>query len=167
MKLFFVSIVLSAIAIAYPIKPDKGMTPGQLCTEEDQDFSEYRYEESIAYCSRNVSSATKKKVYEAYGIPVSERKEYTIDHLIPLSIGGNNRPRNLWPEHREVKAMRPHIEQKLFEMVRDGEMRRDEAVRRILEAKFNPKSQDTEDEVPDFYFPDDTERDAQVSQRLR
>lgn len=162
----FIAVILwSSFAIAYPTTPNKNATPGQLCTEDDRDFSEYRYEESIAYCSRNVSSATKKKIYESYRIPQSERSDYTIDHLIPLSIGGNNSPRNLWPEHKDLKATRPQLEQRLFEAVRDGEMRRDEAVRRVLQAKFNPDLE--EDAAIAGYLPEETDRSAQDSQRLR
>jgi hypothetical protein len=48
---------------------------------------------------RNVPSARKKAIYKVYGM-VSDTPPCPceIDHLIPLSLGGSNRPRNLWPQ---------------------------------------------------------------------
>lgn len=48
---------------------------------------------------RNVSKNIKKKVFEMYNIdyPVPFGS-YEVDHLIPLSLGGNNEIANLWPK---------------------------------------------------------------------
>jgi hypothetical protein len=53
----------------YPKTPDITQTPGDLCTVSSPDFKEYRYDEKIPYCFRDVSSATKKLVYQNYKIP--------------------------------------------------------------------------------------------------
>ena len=47
---------------------------------------------------RNVSTLVKHAVYAEYGIPRSAQRNYVIDHLIPLEVGGGNDPKNLWPE---------------------------------------------------------------------
>ena len=127
-----------ALVFSYPETPDEAETPGSVCTESDRDFEEYRYEEQIPYCHRNVSSALKKRVYEWYDIRESERKHYTIDHLIPLSIGGDNDEDNLWPEHKELKATRPDLEIKLYTALRDGKISQRKAIERVLEEKFHP-----------------------------
>src|SRR5262245_32499514 len=102
MKLFLLLILsLSFPAFPYPMTPDPSETPGELCTDSDSDFYEYRYKEEIAYCKRNVSSQLKANIYDEYEIPKDERRDYTIDHFIPLSIGGSNHQVNLWPEHKE------------------------------------------------------------------
>jgi hypothetical protein len=79
---------------------DKDCTPGdifpnvavdQICTKG--------YTKSV----RNVSSAVKKKVYTEYGITSHKRREYEVDHLISLELGGSNDISNLWPQPAEPK----------------------------------------------------------------
>jgi len=140
MRAFLVGLItFSALALGYPMTPDAAETKGELCAVSDPDFSEYRYPEHIAYCERNVATSLKKKIYDEYGIPQSERKDYTIDHLIPLSLGGDNRRINLWPEHKAVKALRPNLEYDLYLKLRDGRISQDDAIDEILWAKFHPK----------------------------
>ena len=124
--------------LEFPFVPDPTMTVGSLCSPKEPDYSERRYPEQIAYCKRTVSSQLKREIYEAYGVPPHCRSEYTIDHFIPLSIGGTNRRENLWPEHKDVKNLRKNLELDLFEDVRDGKLTQSEAVRRIREAKLSP-----------------------------
>ncbi len=48
---------------------------------------------------RNVSTATKKRMYIAYGIAYPQPTgNYEVDHLIPLELGGSNETANLFPE---------------------------------------------------------------------
>ncbi len=140
MKSFLALLLFPLLAFSYPMTPDKNKNPGDLCTDNDEDFYEYRYDERIPYCERNVSALTKRKIYDAYRVPENERREYTIDHILPLAIGGSNHWKNLWPEHKEVKALRPTLEDKLYRAMRDGEMEQSEAVRTVLRAKFNPRN---------------------------
>lgn len=50
---------------------------------------------------RRVPSARKKAIFKVYGMtPDGPPCPCEIDHLIPLGIGGSNRPRNLWPQSR-------------------------------------------------------------------
>lgn len=124
---------------AAPRHPDIAATPGDFCTPKDPDFSGYRYRQRIAYCKRNVSSETKARVYEYYGIPVQERRFYTIDHMIPLSIGGSNYEENLWPEHKQIKASRINLENEIYSAVSKSELTQAEATARIIYEKMNPK----------------------------
>lgn len=102
--------LIFALLVSYPAIPNANTTPGNLCTKSDADFAEYRYAEHIPYCDRHVTTGTKRAIYEAYGIPKEDQANYTIDHLIPLSIGGSNDRKNLWTEHKAVKATRPTTE---------------------------------------------------------
>lgn len=137
-------IVLSAIMVSTPVwaaklvKPNPELTYGTFCDKNDRDFVEFRYPEQVAYCYRHVSSWQKDRIYRAYGIPVRCRAQYTIDHFVPLALGGNNADANLWPEHRHVKATRQHLEQNLFTQLRNGTISHGEAVKQIMEAKMNP-----------------------------
>lgn len=47
---------------------------------------------------RNVTAATKRKVFAEYGILSPAPGAYEVDHLIPLELGGSNDITNLWPE---------------------------------------------------------------------
>ncbi len=113
---------------SYPLAPDPELTPGEFCTEEDPDFDHYRYNENIPYCVRKLSSHRKQKIYELYDIPEKCRNQYTIDHFIPLALGGNNADSNLWPEHVLVKHARQRLELDLFWALRRGEITQEEAV---------------------------------------
>lgn len=128
--------------LAFPFVPDSHMTTGSYCTTQDPNFSEYRYAENIPYCKRSVSSRTKQDIYRSYGVPKKCQVDYTIDHFIPLSLGGTNHVDNLWPEPKQVKALRQNMEYELYEDVRDGKKTRQEAVDILIEAKLNPPVQD-------------------------
>lgn len=134
--LFLFLISLNVSAFDYPKTPNKLISPGDRCTLENPDFTEYRYSAQIIYCTRNVSTSTKTKVYESYGVPKSERGNYTIDHIIPLSIGGSNNIKNLWAEHKLVKGTRPDLELKLYQDLRDGRITQEQAINEIMAAKY-------------------------------
>ncbi len=137
-----VAFSFSAASFAFagfePLTPNPEYTPGHLCSRKDHDFAGYRYKEKIAYCQRDVSYEQKTAIYELYNVPLSQRDHYTIDHFIPLSIGGNNSPENLWPEHKGIKKTRPLLEQEVYEAVRAGEMKQKEAIHIIIDAKMHP-----------------------------
>ncbi len=123
----------------FPITPVPGMTTGSTCDEDDPDFVEYRYPSHIAYCERKVDHRTKAAIYDAYNVPVHCRGSYTIDHFIPLALGGDNATINLWPEHKAVKATRQSLELQLFLQLRDGEIDQDTAIAEIEYAKWHPE----------------------------
>jgi len=135
LALFLVLTCFSSTVFSYPLNPDEQMTPGELCDYNDGDYQTERYQERIPYCKRNVSSYQKRRIYEEYHIPSKCRSNYTIDHLIPLSIGGNNSDENLWPEHKMVKATRQNLELEIFQAVSAGKMTQKQAVEIILKVK--------------------------------
>jgi hypothetical protein len=131
-------IVLSgSFGFTFPLTPDPEHSPGALCTSKDSDFLDRRYPEKIPYCRRNVSEYLKKEIYEFYDIPEECRHRYTIDHIIPLALGGSNAPENLWPEHKKVKDTRPNLEVQLYAALKRGEMTQKHAIQIILREKFS------------------------------
>lgn len=134
-----VMMMLPSFATAdVPITPNPNQTVGDFCTVNDPDFVEFRYAEQIPYCVRKVDSSRRAKIYDEYGIPARCRYLYTIDHFVPLSMGGSNQNQNLWPEHRDIKATRQNLELETYVALRDGRMTWRQAVRIIRDAKLNP-----------------------------
>lgn len=146
MLVVFFAVLLNVFPVvsAFPTVPDSSQTMGVLCTEQDQDFQEFRYTEKIPYCSRNVSSQLKRAIYLSYDIPTECIARYTIDHFYPLSIGGNNSRKNLWPEHKLIKALRQNLEEELYQAVKWGQTTQARALATIKRAKLNPPLEELE-----------------------
>jgi hypothetical protein len=75
--------------------PDPACTPGAVFPAAT---SAVICKSGYASSVRNVSSATKTRVYNEYGIAVHPPGAYEVDHLVSLQLGGSNEIANLWPE---------------------------------------------------------------------
>jgi len=131
--IFFISFFFCNFCYSYPQIP---LTPGSYCSITNPDFDEFRYEIQIPHCKRNVSTRLKKELYKEYNIPYEEHSHYTIDHIIPLSLGGDNSKANLWPQHRKLYT--GQIEHTLFLAVKNDNYPIQEAIDKLLYKKFNP-----------------------------
>lgn len=131
---------LNAFGLTYlePTRPDTQFTVGHLCNVNSQDFYGFRYQQRIPLCKRNVLTETKVRIYQRYNVPLKNKKYYTIDHFVPLSIGGSNDEDNLWPEPKAVKKTRLNLELEIYEAVKKGLLSQEEAIQKIVEAKMNP-----------------------------
>lgn len=141
MKLF--SLVLSllvsftVLAQDYPTKPDSSLTPGVLCEHAD----ELRYPERIKYCERDVESDTKYEVIQDYNeklgyqILPQQRRNFKIDHYIPLCMGGSNDKRNLWPQHKSIYQHTDELEMVACQKMASGRISQSRAVDVIKAAK--------------------------------
>ncbi len=141
------AVLLSFYAQAYevPLRPNPEVTTGDYCDPRDNHFEGYRYKEKVATCYREVSKERKAHVYEIYGVPERCRRQYTIDHFVPLSMGGSNEKTNLWPEHKDIKATRQNLEQALYLQLKDGTISLRRALQMIRHAKMNPPRVDPRD----------------------
>ena len=133
----------------HPMTPDATLTPGALCTSP----TEYRYAEHIAYCERNVSSATKADVFRIYkkrGFTLSEpRDHYKIDHFVPLCAGGSNDIKNLWPQHESIFTVTDDLEAVGCERMKLGKIKQKDFLALLKKAKYdNSKAK----EVLDYLF---------------
>lgn len=130
---------------AYPTHPDLTVTPGVLCSQPDS----YRYAEHIPYCSRDVSSSTKRDIISFYdrtfgfSIESMNRTQFKIDHFIPLCMGGANERGNLWPQHQSVFMHTDPLEQKLCDLMSRGLMTQAAAVEKIRYIKFHLEEANT------------------------
>lgn len=81
-------------ALQYPTVPNRTLTPGAALDVTASDICVPGYARKV----RNVPIAVKRSVYASYGVRRHEPREYEIDHLISLELGGSNSVRNLWPQ---------------------------------------------------------------------
>ncbi len=114
--------------------PNSDFTNPHFCELKDRDFREIRYRDEIPVCFRRVSYGTRQKIYDLYKVPKENRKNYTIDHLIPLSLGGSNNIRNLWPQPRNQHT--GALEYQIYLDVKRGELSVQEAWNLIVEEKY-------------------------------
>lgn len=74
------------------------LTPGAIFVGANREMICVRgYSKSV----RNVPLQEKKAVYREYGIKHHKPREYEVDHLVSLELGGSNDISNLWPEPYE------------------------------------------------------------------
>ena len=118
-------------ALAYP---DPSLTPGAIRTTD-----------AAAICSvgtaqfRHWDRARADRVFEGYHIARKDRIQYTLDHLVPLEIGGADTIENIWPEPRRSLAgawddtRKDQLERRLAILVCDGSIPVTEAQKAISE----------------------------------
>ena len=75
--------------------PDPALTPGDSLPGVTADTVSAP---GYATSTRAVSKSEKDEVFAEYGITTRAPREYEIDHLIPLELGGSNDITNLWPQ---------------------------------------------------------------------
>lgn len=118
-------------AIVYP---DPSLTPGSIRTTDvamicGTGTSQFRH------WDRERSDL----IFARYGIAPADRIQYTLDHLVPLEIGGADTIDNIWPEPRRSLAgewddtRKDELERRLGVLVCNGELDVREAQREIAE----------------------------------
>jgi hypothetical protein len=75
---------------------------------------------------RNVTAQMKREVYALYGLKTHEPREYEVDHLISLELGGSNSVKNLWPQSYRTSPwnakVKDTLENRLHGMICHGEI---------------------------------------------
>jgi hypothetical protein len=105
-----------------PILPDPKLTPGDTFEVTAQDMCVPGYAKKV----RAVPAWLKKQAYAEYGITQYKTGDYEVDHLIPLSLGGSNSIRNLWPQSTKTSPWNSYVkdalERKLHKLVCAGQL---------------------------------------------
>ena len=111
----FALFAFSAVVAEADDLPDPQKTPGDAFPVTKDQICQARY----TACVRHVSNPS--KIYKSYGIKSHKPKEYEIDHLISLELGGSNDEKNLWPQSYITEPRNAHVkdflENKLNELV--------------------------------------------------
>lgn len=133
--LFFALTVFQATLFAdqpAPIRPDPKLTPGATFDVTLQDILTPGYSKKV----RHVTAEMKREVFQEYGIRNYNPGDYEIDHLIPLSLGGSNSIKNLWPESYRTTLnahVKDRLEDRLHALVVRGKVDLKTAQREISE----------------------------------
>jgi hypothetical protein len=88
-----------------PILPDPKLTPGDTFEVTAQDVCVPGYAKKV----RAVPAWLKRQAYAEYGITGYKTGDYEVDHLIPLSLGGSNSIRNLWPQSTKTLPWNSYV----------------------------------------------------------
>jgi len=92
-----------------PILPDPKLTPGDTFEVTAQDVCVPGYAKKV----RAVPAWLKRQAYAEYGITQYKTGDYEVDHLIPLSLGGSNSIRNLWPQSTKTAPWNSYVKDAL------------------------------------------------------
>lgn len=128
-KLALLSLLVAIPSFSQQITPNRSLTPGATLPVTAADVCVVGYSSKV----RDVPVSVKRQVYREYGIAYVPR-QYEVDHLTPLEIGGSNSIRNLWPEpysgvwNAHVKDA---LENRLHDMVCNGDLSLVDAQREI------------------------------------
>ena len=112
------------------VLPDPACSPGSVLTTDIKTICTVGYTKTV----RDVSTATKKKVFQEYDISWSTHSNYEVDHIISLELGGSNDISNLFPESYLIKngaRVKDVLENYLHKQVCNGSMTIDEAQKEI------------------------------------
>lgn len=132
-------LLLTAVAHAQDFRPNGDLTPGSVESTDIHAICQPGYSRA----HRHVNASQKRAVRIAYGITESNRWRYTIDHLVPLELGGSNEPANLWPEPNWgfwSPRIKDRLENRLRYMVCHNQISLDTAQRKFRENWINAYS---------------------------
>jgi hypothetical protein len=107
--------------------PSPQKTPGDTFPVTKEQLCQAGY----TACVRHVPKSMEDAIFKSYGVKSHKPKEYEIDHLISLEIGGSNDEKNLWPQSYITEPLNAHtkdfLENKLNELVCTNQMPLSEA----------------------------------------
>ncbi len=67
---------------------------------------------------RHYDRKLRNQVFESYGLVDVDRRDYELDHLIPISIGGaSDDAKNLWPESRRTRPWNAEVKDTLKDVL--------------------------------------------------
>ena len=135
-----VFVAMHALAVAQPYAlPDRTLTPGAI----DPAVTQNNIQSTVCVRGytdkvrphKKYTNRLKHEQIEQYRLADRNVRNYELDHLIPLNIGGNpSDPKNLWPQSRQGEwsaEQKNDLEFVVYKMVCHGEISLHEAQQRI------------------------------------
>jgi hypothetical protein len=89
--------------------PDPQITPGDVLTTDASVICVPGYTKTV----RDVPQRVKNQVYRQYGVVSRAPREYEVDHLVSLELGGSNSIRNLWPQSYVTQPLNAHVKDRV------------------------------------------------------
>jgi hypothetical protein len=96
------------------IRPDAALTPGAVEDVDPAVMCQVGYSASI----RRYDWKLRNRVFESYHLFNVDRRNFELDHLVPISIGGApNDPKNLWPQSRLTEPWTAEVKDALEDVL--------------------------------------------------
>jgi hypothetical protein len=129
------AVVIGASSAFASSSPNASLTPGVADSRVTQtDIASTICTRGYTATVRNVSTRTKHAVYVEYGVTQSAQRNYVIDHLVPLEVGGANDIKNLWSEPKADAKTKDKLEGQMHTAVCNGSLSLTAAQARFLTA---------------------------------
>jgi hypothetical protein len=107
-----------SMAIGSWTLPNSSMTPGAVGSVDVNTVCVRGYSRTVRPAYTPTWRRFRTSVFRAYGIPHDQWRRYTIDHLIPLALGGAPEDlRNVWPEPNAEAKRKDNVEDALVAAV--------------------------------------------------
>ena len=100
----FALVLLASYALAAPAiaaelaAPNPALTPGAVVSSDRATACAFGSTPRLYQTSRGTYLEQARQVFERYGIPYEQHRDFELDHLVPRCAGGSDEVRNLWPE---------------------------------------------------------------------
>lgn len=107
------------------------MTPGAYCEKNGTDYIGMAYDNTVPICKRHVTNSKKVAVAKLYGIDKKDIRFYRFDHYIPISLGGSNDIKNIWPEPIRESKKKDEIEKSAIRKLKSKQVTYKQAIQMI------------------------------------
>jgi hypothetical protein len=113
-KSFIILIAIFVFTISSGVLPDIKKTPGDVVPGIMLNWVCNHYIDMPSLSSKDI-----KTVFISYGISIND-KNYKLDQLVPIELGGSNNIKNLWPQTIVNFNRKNRIEADLFRCACNG-----------------------------------------------
>jgi hypothetical protein len=94
--------------------PNAALTPGAVVSRDVATVCRRGYSRTVRRPDDDNWHAFARHIFATYGVPYAQHREYELDHLVPLEIGGAPADaRNLWPQPLEEALAKDRVEDAL------------------------------------------------------
>jgi hypothetical protein len=102
--------------------PNQTLTPGAIRAVAISEVCTQRHEEA----THIIPMSVQRKIFQEYGLPDVQPRDYELDYLVTPELGGSDDPRNLWPQPHSATVWNSYVkddlEDRLHQMVCDGSL---------------------------------------------